>query len=386
MTVLRHRVLNSSGQPVVGKTASVALYDGNLYANSDAYTVRQKNPVTATSDSDGWIEWTLPPSGLGTKIRYSVVGIEDSPIIVAVPRTVSTALLSETRVKPASTTTPNPVTEDEASARGYGASAPVTGELKRVVSAAGAAQTIDLGAFSAFDLKASAASCAVTLVITGAKSDYSYAATLLLRQDATGGRAWTFPGSVTFAATPAWSTAANAVDTVTLLTTDGGVTYLGFGPSAPASSAPATVDTHFSYPHNAGYGSTLTPNDYHTAAVFIPVACTLTGIVVLNGDVVGGSVKVGLHSASGGALLASGSIGQGPIYQPTFVPFTSPIAVQPGKYHIGALLTSNTAKVEIATTFGAKMAGNVGGGNPPPNTVVAPLVNDWGTPPIMSTY
>jgi hypothetical protein len=55
------------------------------------------------------------------------------------------------------------------------------------------------------------------------------AATLILRQDAAGGRTVTWPGSVIWAGgTPPAVTAADAIDVCTFITRDGGTTWLGF--------------------------------------------------------------------------------------------------------------------------------------------------------------
>ncbi|HXU65358.1 MAG TPA: hypothetical protein VN962_26845, partial [Polyangia bacterium] len=110
-----------------------------------------------------------------------------------------------------------------------------TGEPRRIVAAAGAALTIDLGAHSVIDVTASGAACAITPVVH-ASATRAYAATVFLRQGAGGGCVWTFLNT-TFAAPPTFSLAPNAVDAVTLFSTDGGATFMGFAPvAAPQSS------------------------------------------------------------------------------------------------------------------------------------------------------
>lgn len=54
--------------------------------------------------------------------------------------------------------------------------------------------------------------------------------TLILKQDATGGRTVTWPASVKWAGgtAPTLTTAASAVDIISFLTTDGGTTWFGF--------------------------------------------------------------------------------------------------------------------------------------------------------------
>jgi hypothetical protein len=82
-------------------------------------------------------------------------------------------------------------------------------------SAAGWAKTITL-----------TANCTFTL--TGAQTGQVTMLELVLAQDATGGRTVTWPASVRWVGgAPVLSTAANAVDRVTLTTYDGGTTWYG---------------------------------------------------------------------------------------------------------------------------------------------------------------
>jgi hypothetical protein len=95
------------------------------------------------------------------------------------------------------------------------------------VAASGSAQTIDLATGNLYDITLTAA-CALTL--TGATSGRACYVTLLLRQDGTGSRTVTWPGSVTWLGTgiaPTLQTAAGSVDSVVLYTVDGGTTWLG---------------------------------------------------------------------------------------------------------------------------------------------------------------
>lgn len=72
------------------------------------------------------------------------------------------------------------------------------------------------------------ADCALSF--TGAVDMYASSLTLILRQDATGGRVITFPASVKWegGVAPTLSTTSNAVDIITMFTVDGGVTiYAG---------------------------------------------------------------------------------------------------------------------------------------------------------------
>jgi hypothetical protein len=71
-----------------------------------------------------------------------------------------------------------------------------------------------------------------TFTFTGASSGRACALTLHLVQDATGSRTVTWPASVDWpgGTAPVLSTAANAVDVLTLHTVNGGTTWYGFAP------------------------------------------------------------------------------------------------------------------------------------------------------------
>lgn len=94
MTVLTHRVLDSQGRPLAGVVATVAPYPGRAGATG---TYHRDRATSATSSDDGVLSWVLPPwTGPGVP-SYVVSGIEARQVLVAVPRTVSTATVTETR-------------------------------------------------------------------------------------------------------------------------------------------------------------------------------------------------------------------------------------------------------------------------------------------------
>lgn len=94
MTVLTHRVLDSQGRPIAGLVATVAPYPGRAGATG---TYHRDRATSATSSDDGVLSWVLPPwTGPGVP-SYVVSGIEARQVLVAVPRTVSTATVTETR-------------------------------------------------------------------------------------------------------------------------------------------------------------------------------------------------------------------------------------------------------------------------------------------------
>lgn len=95
------------------------------------------------------------------------------------------------------------------------------------VATAGTSQTLDVSTTNVYDITLSAASCAITFI--GATASKTCILTLVVRQGATGGRLLTWPATTQWAhgIAPALMTTANAVDVITLLTNDGGTTWLG---------------------------------------------------------------------------------------------------------------------------------------------------------------
>lgn len=97
----------------------------------------------------------------------------------------------------------------------------------QTIAASGASRTIDVSAVNVVDLTLSA-NC--TLTMSGSTAGSAYSVTLIIRQDGTGSRLVTWPSGTKWAggAAPTLSTAAGAVDVVSLLTVDNGATWLGF--------------------------------------------------------------------------------------------------------------------------------------------------------------
>ena len=100
-------------------------------------------------------------------------------------------------------------------------------EALNTVSASGSTETIDAASASVHDVTLTA-NCTITL--TGSTASRAFSITLLLRQDGTGSRTVTWPGSVTWAAgsAPTLATAAGSIDTIVLVTVNGGTTWLGY--------------------------------------------------------------------------------------------------------------------------------------------------------------
>ena len=101
-------------------------------------------------------------------------------------------------------------------------------EAVTVNTAIGSTYTIDLSTANIFDLTLTAN---VTFSVTNPPSSgTAQGATLLLRQDATGGRKVTFPSSFKWTdgdnANTYISTGANKIDVISIFTVDGGTVYL----------------------------------------------------------------------------------------------------------------------------------------------------------------
>jgi len=102
------------------------------------------------------------------------------------------------------------------------------GETAVTNATSGATETLDLEAGNVFDLTLTD-NCTLTFSNPPA-SGTSGSFTLILRQDGTGSRTVTWPGSVDWAAAtaPTLTTDASAVDVLTFMTVDAGTTWLGF--------------------------------------------------------------------------------------------------------------------------------------------------------------
>jgi hypothetical protein len=102
-------------------------------------------------------------------------------------------------------------------------------EASTTPAVSGGALTLDLETGNVFDVLLTQNVTSLNLLNAPA-SGRAGAATLILRQDATGGRTVAWPGSVKWpgGAPPAASSAANAMDVYAFITRDGGVTWFGF--------------------------------------------------------------------------------------------------------------------------------------------------------------
>lgn len=117
------------------------------------------------------------------------------------------------------------------------------------IAASGTHKSLMVGGANTFDITLTA-NC--TLALTGAALSGSESSILLiLRQDSTGSRTVTWPGSVTWASgsAPTLSTTASTVDFIVLETVDGGTVWFGFpvGGSSGGGTAATTVESETTF-------------------------------------------------------------------------------------------------------------------------------------------
>lgn len=111
-----------------------------------------------------------------------------------------------------------------------------TGEdTLHTVASSGSSLTVDIANGAVQDITLTA-NCTISL--TSPAAGDAWGLTLLLRQDASGGRTVTWPGSVTWigGVAPVLHSGASTFDFVTLITVDGGTTWYGAQAVSPAPS------------------------------------------------------------------------------------------------------------------------------------------------------
>lgn len=172
------------------------------------------------------------------------------------------------------------------------------------VATSGASQTLTLPATGAgtFDVTLTAAT--VTLAFAGATSGKADTLTLLARQDVTGGRAITWPGSVTWVggSAPTLSTAGGSVDVVTFLTVNGGTTWYGFpgSSSSGGSSWRGRSTGWFTNPGQASGGTNF--GSASVGAVPLDIgAVTISQLAIqVNTAGAGATCRLGIYSDANG--------------------------------------------------------------------------------------
>lgn len=151
-------------------------------------------------------------------------------------------------------------------------------ETESVVAASGASQTLNLANGNLFDLTITAAT--LTLTFSGATSGEVCSFTLWARQDGTGGRLITWPGSVVWPGgiTPTLATAINALDEFVFESTDGGTTWLGhhIGAGTALGTATPLVESGVG---TAGTATSASHEDHvHPAAAVSTTLAALTDV------------------------------------------------------------------------------------------------------------
>jgi hypothetical protein len=179
-----------------------------------------------------WPAGAIPLAGSAEIVRVTSKGSGDNWTIARTQEGSSTrSVIAGDQI--AATITVKTATDIE----GTGILRPAGGGLETVntVASSGSSKTLDLGDGNVHDVTLTAA-CTITLA--GATSGKGCTMTLLLRQDGTGGRTVTWPGSVTWlgGVTPVLQSAASALDVITLFTLDGGTTWIGAQAVSPAPS------------------------------------------------------------------------------------------------------------------------------------------------------
>ena len=108
-------------------------------------------------------------------------------------------------------------------------------ETVDTIAASGTAQTLNVANGTVFDVTLTG-NCTFTLT-AAATTGTAQSITVILRQDSTGSRTVTWPGSVSWLGTaPTLQTAAGAVDVVSMFTVNNGTTWYAYADTSPPSS------------------------------------------------------------------------------------------------------------------------------------------------------
>lgn len=170
------------------------------------------------------------------------------------------------------------------------------------------------------------------------------------------------------------------------------VTGLANGSGAQDAAAfgqvPVTGGTTFG-PVTIGPGSlsaAQTANLLVLHVIYIPVAITVTGLVVANGGTAAGNVLAGLYNAAGASLLASSaSTAQTGTSSTQLVPFTGTFAAAAGTYIAGVIYSSSSATAP--TAYSASPASTAAqGGFALPASVTPPAAAATAALAVAATY
>jgi hypothetical protein len=136
-----------------------------------------------------------------------------------------------------------------------------------------------------------------------------------------------------------------------------------------------------------GTDLTTVVTETYLSRIFIPVNATLTGLSVLNGSAVAGSLTLALYDSTGAVVARTASTAQAGVAAYQQIAFTAPYeAIGPGIYFAAVQSNNTSARLRTHTlgnfTTGKQTAGTYG-------TFVAftsPNSFSTGVGPIISTY
>lgn len=206
----------ASGVVQLGSRATVA--GGNVTISAAHATLARFDLIRASSDGSIGVATGTPASA---PVFPAIPGGSVVLAAVYVPAatgTITNALITDKRV----------IVSSDVSAFGGGREA-------SVVANTGSSYQISLFAGNVFDLTVTGN---VTFSLIGAVAGTACSATVVLRRDSNGSRTISWPGSVTWVGgAPSWETTPNAVaGAATLLTLDGGTSWLGFASAGAGGS------------------------------------------------------------------------------------------------------------------------------------------------------
>lgn len=181
-------------------------------------------------------------------------------------------------------------------------------------------------------------------------------------------------GNGTISAAPAWGTIASGDLPAATGSSQGAVIVGGtnFGPLAVATESASAAQT---------------ANLLCLFTVPVPVAVTLTGLVIANGATATGNVLAGVYNAAGSSMLASSaSTAQSGTSRGQFVPFTGTYAAAAGSYILAVMYSSSSATA--ATVVAASPSSTAAqGGFSLPSSVTPPTATGNVTAlPACATY
>lgn len=134
------------------------------------------------------------------------------------------------------------------------------------------------------------------------------------------------------------------------------------------------------------FETTRVANTIYIVAINVMIPCTLTGIQVGNGSTVSGNILVGLYNAAGTTkLAASASTAQSGTFGVQLIPFSSPLAVQPGTYFATYVIDNAVGHVYCGDAT-CDSGANTQGSFTLPTAITVPTGLRAGNNPKLTTY